>query len=363
MSRNPAPGAHQNHFNLIRMVAASLVLLSHSYALSTGDPMSEPLRAALGVTWGSIAVDVFFVTSGYLVTGSIVRRDSLRAFVFGRALRIYPGLVVALLLTTLVCSLWFTSLSFSSFWSQRQTWKYLVLNASLVLPWGLEYLLPETLRGVPTAKAAGGAVNGSLWTLPVELLMYALLAALFVLARAWRRAAQGTSGAVAIMPRTVVGMAVLALLADLTMKGLRTHHLELHMGAMFAAGAALWCMQIDFKGRGTAAWLVLAAIVAAALVDSGLFMVIYTLGLPFAILALAYSTNEALLRYNRLGDYSYGVYIYAFPIQQWCAATQPGISPWAMTGLAFPATLICAVLSWHLIEKRALTLKLTVPGR
>lgn len=71
-----------NNFNLLRLLAASLMLITHSFALSIGHGEAEPLRASLGTTWGAIAVDVFFVTSGFLVTASsLLYRRCLREFV------------------------------------------------------------------------------------------------------------------------------------------------------------------------------------------------------------------------------------------------------------------------------------------
>lgn len=92
---------HENNFNLLRALAAFLVLFSHSYAL-TGSSSSEPLRMLLGMTFGSVAVDVFFVISGFLVCGSLLRRQSAIEFMKGRLLRIFPALLVMVGLTVLL---------------------------------------------------------------------------------------------------------------------------------------------------------------------------------------------------------------------------------------------------------------------
>ena len=87
-----------NNFHLVRLLAASAVLLSHSFPLATGSVATEPLRALLGCTPGSIAVDLFFAISGLLVTMSLVRRNSVADFVRARFFRIWPALTVAIVL-------------------------------------------------------------------------------------------------------------------------------------------------------------------------------------------------------------------------------------------------------------------------
>ena len=348
---------HHNHFNLIRVFAASLVLVSHSFTLSTGDPALEPLRQSLGITWGTIAVDIFFITSGFLVTMSLFKRGDLKTFVLSRALRIYPGLIVALLLTVGITSLFFSAISPLELWSQLQTWKYLAKNAVLVWPGGIELSISNTLIGVPYSSAQGSPLNGSLWTMPVEIRMYAYLAFGY-LAVGW------------LLPRLPVSVdrhriakvvlpvvALIGLAVDLRRTPSNYQELVQHMFTMFFVGSALWASNIDWRGKGALATGAIVAIVVAAMIDRHAFFVVYTLTLPFIVLALAYSHQPRLLGYNRLGDYSYGIYIYAFPVQQWCAYAWKGIDPIGMIVVAFAVTLAFAIGSWHLIEKRALAFK------
>lgn len=348
---------HQNHFNLIRMVAATLVLVSHSYALSTGDPSTEPLRRELGVTWGSIAVDVFFVTSGFLVTASIMQRGSVRDFVIARALRIYPGLVVALLVTVAVCGTWFTSLSPATFWSDSATWRYLLKNAVLLHPFGIEYALPGTLQGVPYTSKGLGPVNGSLWTLPVELRMYLCLVLGYAAVRALTRRAGGTTSIHRWARPTLTMAAGVLLCVDLYYSVNAGHRLVPHMAAMFFVGGALWCFRIDFTRTWRLAIVLLVLVLVGATIGQRTFLVCYTLSLPVIVLSLAYMPVRRLLVYNQAGDYSYGMYIYAFPVQQWTLALWTGIGTWTLTAVSIPSTLALAALSWHLIEKRALAMK------
>src|ERR1700733_14431477 len=111
-----------NNFNIVRLIAASMVLVSHSFTLATGNPETEPFANQIGLTLGTVAVHIFFVSSGFLVTGSLLARKSVSEFFLARALRIYPALWVSQVVTFTIVGLWFTSLSASDFFGHWVTW-------------------------------------------------------------------------------------------------------------------------------------------------------------------------------------------------------------------------------------------------
>jgi peptidoglycan/LPS O-acetylase OafA/YrhL len=162
--------------------------------------------------------------------------------------------------------------------------------------------------------------------------------------------------------RSIIALAALALIVQFA------DHFYFRSGNdfyrlfyMFFTGAACCVLKehIDLSWR-------LFAPLFAGLVVSALhreaFFVFYSLSLAYLLLWLAYAPGGALRKFNQLGDYSYGVYIYAFPIQQSLVALFPGISIPVMTLAATVATLVFATASWHLIEKRALALRSKVIG-
>lgn len=159
-----------NNFNLIRMVAALSVLVAHCFPLTRGPGAWEPLVGAIGMTLGSVAVDVFFVSSGFLVGGSLMQRQRVVDFIWARILRIFPALLVMLLLTVTCIGLYFTTESVVSYMTSAATWRYFFGNVVLIGA-GTGAGLP----GVFVQNPFSGVVNGSLWTLPYEVAMYLAL--------------------------------------------------------------------------------------------------------------------------------------------------------------------------------------------
>lgn len=159
-----ALSGRDNNLNLIRMLAASAVLVSHAYPIALGAGTPEPLSFLPGQTLGHFAVAIFFGISGLLITRSFDRRRSTRQFVAARVLRLYPGLLVALCITVLF-GLFVTTLPYAHYLRATETISYVPRNMSLGL---LQYSLP----GVFYENPYGSALNGSLWTLFYEVACY-----------------------------------------------------------------------------------------------------------------------------------------------------------------------------------------------
>jgi peptidoglycan/LPS O-acetylase OafA/YrhL len=336
---------HDNNLNLLRVAAASLVLVSHAFVLSTGRPSAEPWVGRVGIAPGGIAVEVFFAVSGFLVTGSLERSRSLRRFAAARMLRIYPALWVSLLLTLALVGLGFTDLPPGQFMRDPQTWRWLGRNAVMLTGDGV---LPGAFAHVPFA----GAVNGSLWTLRWELRLYLLLALTWGLVRL-----VGPRLKLLSFEHLVVAAALAFTLANVALHLARREIDYVELSAMFFQGAALWSL----RGRIVIGWATSSGLVAAyvvgALAPVPVFALVNALCLPWLALHVAFLPAGVLRRYNRAGDYSYGIYIFAFPIQQAAMALQPSLGAWGVVAVAAPPTLLLAVLSWHLVEDRALAHK------
>jgi peptidoglycan/LPS O-acetylase OafA/YrhL len=338
-----------NNFNLVRLIAAGCVLVSHSWPLS-GTP-GEPLERFAGFSLGHLGVDVFFVVSGFLVTGSLFARGALRSFLRARALRIFPALTVNAFGTALVIGSLVTVLPLAHYLASPGTWAYALLN-STTWPWGVVWSLPGVYKGLP----GGDVVNGALWSLPWELTMYAMLTGIGALAlrpRPWL----GSRG----VRFVVFGLAAAATLghglnegADLSrafdvVQGLR-------LVALFFTGASFHLLRDRVPLSGGACAVAVAALIAA-MRWQGYALVAYPLLLSYVVLWLALVPAGVLRRYNRLGDYSYGLYLWQFPLQQWIVLTHPGIAQPMLVLASLPAAMALAVASWHLVERPALALK------
>lgn len=342
-------GSRDNNLNLLRIIAALAVLVGHSFALLA---QAEPWGALTGMTPGSIAVDIFFIISGMLVTGSLINKQSVIDYVCARVLRIYPALICMLLLTVLVLGPCFSSLPLREYFSEAGTWEYLYKCARL-LP-GVAYTLP----GVFASNPYPHAVNGSLWTMPYEIRMYLLLLVFWcglVLIR--KKRAQ-------ILKYLIPAISLLAG----TLVFVRHFHLHddsqfTRLLFMFFSGASLFVLKEKLLLTRRFFYPLLLVVLLTAFMQQQVFFSLYHLCIAYLVACVAYLPAGWIRRYNSVGDYSYGVYIYAFPVQQAIAALFPGIAVWGMVLASGFVTILLAVFSWHLIEKPAMALKFAVVTR
>lgn len=330
--------SRDNNFNLLRFVAALLVIYSHSFALVVAGESIEPLYSQLGVTFGELAVNVFFVISGYLVLQSWQRQPSLLSFCRARVLRVIPGLAGVLLFSVILGGLFFTYLSPAAFFAEADTWKYIYKNLLLI---HTEYELPGVFLGNPYAEA----VNGSLWTLRYEMKMY-------------------------------LALAVLGVLGLLVGRGLKLFVFAYLLWYLAASLAGYWQPDMDvsaemlrlsfcfFLGGAGGVYAryvpirldILIALLLVTLLSNHtpFFQFCSSLLIAYGVFYLAYIPKGGVLRFNELGDYSYGLYLYAFPIQQALVSLHSEVQATPLFLYASLLTLLCAYLSWYLIERPAL---------
>jgi peptidoglycan/LPS O-acetylase OafA/YrhL len=315
-----------NNFDVLRLAAAFLVLVHHSFPLGGHDAPLEPHNL------GTLGVEVFFVISGFLVTRSWCGQPHLGAFLRKRARRILPGLVGAVTVTALVIGPAFTSESPIAFLASPAPWGYIAANASLLLH---EYVLPSVFTGNPMEAA-----NGSLWTLPVEARAYLLL---------------GLLGFACLVRRgVIVPLAVTLLGANIMIDFSPAGRLT----SLFFASSALYLLRDSVILRADVAAALFAAFVAAY--TTRFTTAVDMLALPYLVVFAAYRTPARLRRLTgATGDVSYGVYLYGFPIQQAIVATLGPVASPLVLLISAPLTWLAGLASWQLVESRFLVRRRT----
>ena len=327
-----------NNFDAIRIVAASMVLVSHQYAL-TGQV--EP--TFFGVhSVGGLAVTVFFVLSGYLVAASWQRDPSLWRFALRRFLRIWPALTAAIVLAAYGLGAWVTELPLQQYLTHRATANYLQ---------GLWLKIHFVLPGVFEHNPYPLGVNGSLWTIPIEVRCYIVL---------------GVAGLLGLLRFRLVLLLCIALYmawffahsnADVT----GTVNYGRELSAFFLAGTTLFTLQAHWSHR-PAVWTLIIGLACAIAWAVGWRHTALLMGLPFAVIYLGTKSTPILHRAGRWGDPSYGIYLYAFPVQQTIVHfTWPGLGFAGTLVLSLAVTVGLAYASWHGLEKPALKFKPRTP--
>ena len=328
---------HGNNFDGLRLIASLMVLVSHQFALlGTTEPMLVP-----GMTMGMIAVAMFFVMSGYLVTQSWYQDPHIIRFAMRRLLRIWPGLIVATIVLVIAGAA-ITSLPLHDYFG-REARRFIIFNAQL----RPVYSLPGVFATTPF-NAALSAVNGSWWTIPLEARCYGYLIVL---------------GAVGLRRRvfSVLALLVVASMYVRTLPGHAMdnafHNLRYFYTAFFLGGVCARQFASEIRRHYRLMLCVGAVLFIAAglLRQAGLaeWLVIGSL-----TLLVGSRSTPGLRSAARFGDLSYGIYIYAYFVQQLTIHVWPATS-------SYPATLVVACLvtillgwcSWHAVEAPALALK------
>lgn len=336
---------HKNNFDFLRLIFAIFVIITHSYPL-TGFPEVDFLTdlTSYQLSFSHIGVKGFFVISGYLIFKSLLRSNSLFEFYKKRSLRLFPALFVVLLLTLLYVPFIYDS-NYGALLQNASFWTYLPNNFFLLN-------LQHSISGVFETAPKLSAINGSLWTIPYEFGMYVLVSLLFFT----RSKEKLTAGIVWL---------VFVLLGYLSFSPENSFHdfnYILHgksivdFGSFFFAGAVFATLKIKINRTTNmvAAGLFVLSIVAIVFHQ---YKYIQLITFPFCVLVFGLNSSPYINAIGeKIGDLSYGIYLYAFPVQQ----SLYHFFKLDPVGLMLPSVVLAsgfAFLSWHLIEKRALSLK------
>ena len=336
-----------NNLDALRLVAALLVLVSHAYIL-TGHPQDEPVAQLLShsIDGGALAVSVFFILSGVLIARS-AQRHTTRAYVVARIRRIVPAYLAVILLQAFIMGPLLTTLPPAAYFTTPSLWSGLAA--------ALAFSPHQGLPGVFESNPLPVLVNASLWTLRIEIVCYAATLAL-------ARLGLLRPGRI-LLPLAVPWAILLAIVVARTGHGpawltdIRTIAIA-DCALHFTMGVTAWVYRdvirpnLALAGVGGLAILILAPTPIAPIGWHAI--------LPFIVLALGFARPVTAPLMTRLGDISYGTYLYAFPIAQTLLVLLP-LTPLDLIVLGAPLTLLVAVLSRHLIERPFLRRPVMMP--
>jgi peptidoglycan/LPS O-acetylase OafA/YrhL len=325
-----------NNLDLVRVIVATMVIWSHSFALIYGNDILEPIYRVLKITYaGELGVNIFFFISGLLVTNSILKKKSAGKFVISRFFRIFPALFVLIVVTVFIAGPVVTNLSAQEYFAHEGTWIYFIRNLYL----NITYQLPGCFQN----NIWPNDVNGSLWSLTFEVACYVFILSVFLLARNHKR-----------LFNTVI--AIILLLSIIPNRYLlaffdRSYIIGTTSIACFAFGALFAVNQdrikVDYK-----LFLGLCLLVLLSWRYVNVIRILF----PFTIsvFMLYFSTDKYVMKLRPRYDISYGLYIWHFLIQQIIVYYCGAMNVYMFFMISLAITALVSLLSFILVEERSI---------
>ena len=285
-----------NNLNLLRFVAAVLVIYSHDYVV-TGvtrwrDPLSHITDAQ--INFGGFAVLIFFFASGFYAAKSVISSEG-KGFLLKRAKRLYPLFIAVMLLTVFVLGPVVSTLPVGEYFSSAQTYSYLLFL--VMVP---RYRLPGVFESNPTYL-----VNGSLWTMILEAVLSVLIYTAYKLKLLEKK------------KLTIINIPVLIsllLVYVIKVPGLYAVRSYLSPVYLFFIGAEYYVFKDRIRLDKRVGLVMVAALIGSVFIKQ--FETALILFLPYLISLIAFDLTQAPRKISFVGDYSYALYLAAFPIQQ-----------------------------------------------
>lgn len=339
MDNSVASSRIANNITLLRHIAAFFVLITHAYGL-TNNLSDEYLYKISGyaIQFSKVGLIIFFFISGFLISQSLVSSLSIKQFIWKRLLRIYPALIVLIILTVFILGPLFTKLPVKEYFLNSETWGYL-LGASLVR---LRFHLPGVFDS--------NGVNGSLWTLPVEFRLYLLLALLFLIGLLKKSKWYFLFVLFFVVSAVfMISFCQGSLFIDYFLP-------YLQWGMYFLTGSLVFFLKDkivpDYK-------LVIVFLFIWYFTKNILLVnqVSELICFSYLTLWLCFKTPLVFPGFFKKNDFSYSMYLYAFPLQQIFISCNVNITPlWLIIYTMLALVPVCC-FSWYCIEKPALKLK------
>lgn len=324
-------GKNRNlHF--IRFFAALMVIYGHSFLIATGSSQNEPFieitKGALSM--GSFAVSIFFLFGGFLIAKSMERLKTAKFFFKARIKRIFPSLIFVNIMV-MILGVFFSKYSPIQYFSKIGTWKYL-LNCFFVLV--------HDLPGVFITNPYSSTVNGSLWTLPVEFLCY--IFCFFI----YKIKCMTKKGFLFSFPFVIIGIGVIShfykffpILKSMTRPCI-----------LFYIGIGYWVYKEYIELN--VYYMIIAGIGFVLTIICGITELGMIIFFPYFMFVLCFGIKQVPICLGKLGNYSYGIYLWGFPIQQaitTCLGEE--ITPYIDAIMSIPIAVFLGIITYILTEK------------
>lgn len=330
-------------FDYLRIILACAVVFWHTIVTSYGNAVQDAVQASGWRSVVALILPMFFALSGFLVAGSLDRCKTLVSFLGLRLIRIYPALMVEVLLSAFVLGPLLTTTPLAEYFTDKKFLTYLFNVIGHI-----HYELPGVFQSNPYPNR----VNGQLWTVPFELYCYASIAIL---------AAIGLAKRTGLFSLAVLGLGVLltAALAYKNFKeggGAPANVSGYQLVIAFLIGIAFYKLRDKIRWD----WRIAAGCMVAGMALLQFPIVGDAVAIPLLVYVTVFlgAANPKKIALLRGADYSYGIFLYGYVIQQAWMTLGPPVHHWYINvALALPTAALFAAFSWHVVEKPALKLR------
>lgn len=319
-----------NNLNLVKFIAALFVIISHAYPLCKGAEYNDILSdlSRNSIAFGSLAVAIFFMSSGFFVTKSLLKSKDSKKYLHNRFIRIFPPLWFTLLVCILVCGLFFSTYNLGKYFLSIDFLKY-CLNFILIPI--------HNLPGVFMNNIYPGVVNGPLWTLPIEFVCYLVL----LLAYKLNLVNKKSYKYVALL--FIVAFVGINLI-PLSIKG------YIQPCFLFFWGSFYWIYRDKITMNNT--YFLISLVAFVLLIVLGYGHVASFLFVPYLTLYIAFCLPQCNNRLASLGNLSYDIYLCGWPIQQMIISLFGGSMLVGMNILiSIPLSILVGYITYSLVEK------------
>jgi peptidoglycan/LPS O-acetylase OafA/YrhL len=335
----------QNNYDFLRVLAALCITFGHSFSLLKQGKYEILMLASNKVlNFSFIGLSIFFSISGYLIAKSAATSTSFKSYLWKRVLRIQPLLILVCVLSVFILGPIFTSLSLKSYFTNINTYTYF---RNIIPLFGIQFQLPNVF----SFNIGEAGVNGSLWTLIVEERLYLIVGMLVLL-----KGKKQTNFLYLVAILNIVYLIHHCSFNSNLLNYLKGRHV--FYALIFLNASCFYILKIDFTKQLNKYILPLTIILLLVIANYFSFNEsMQVLLIPFFINAIAHikaPTNYV----GKYGDFTYGIYIFSFPVQQILVASKfVKDNPYVLFIYTFIIVFPLAILSWHLLEKKMLLLK------